>query len=346
MSLRRVSAVAGALMIAASVSVPAFAQDKSAAPAAQEQQRKLSGDERREYIALSDIVDAVVAGKQPAPSDVKLKFQSHFLKSNDNVYIPYVVEVSGGKFASFPVTMYVRVMQKGAAPVTDKKGVDVNWPFADAYFLTEKNVVTKGDVTEVGRALQLPAGEYTVHIAMREKPGRDKKIPPKTAVVATDLSVPDLNKGLTTSSVILATALNPAAEQLTAQQQLEQPFTFSGYQVAPSFGKPIPQSGELMFVFFIYNEGVAGTGKPDLDVDYLFYRASEEKPFTKLATQAFNATTLPGQFDIKAGHQVFVGQGIPVKGAIQPGEYRMEIKVSDKTNGQSITRNVNFTVTD
>ena len=33
-------------------------------------------------------------------------------------------------------------------------------------------------------------------------------------------------------------------------------------------------------------------------------------------------------------------------GAIQPGEYRMEIKVSDKTNGQSITRNVNFTVTD
>ena len=95
----------------------------------------------------------------------------------------------------------------------------------------------------------------------------------------------------------------------------------------PSFGKPIPQSGELMFVFFIYNEGVAAaSGKPDLDVDYMFYRANEDKPFTKLATQPFNATTLPGQFDIKAGHQVFVGQGIPVKGAIPPGEYRMEIK--------------------
>jgi hypothetical protein len=157
--------------------------------------------------------------------------------------------------------------------------------------------------------------------------------------------VPELNKELTTRSVILATALTPAPEQLTAQQQLEQPFTFSGYRVEPSFGKPIPQSGELMFVFFIYNEGVASTGKPDLDVDYLFYRANEDKPFTKLATQSFNATTLPGQFDLKAGHQVFVGQGIPVKGAIAPGDYRMEIKVSDKTNNQSITRNVPFTVT-
>ncbi len=103
-------------------------------------------------------------------------------------------------------------------------------------------------------------------------------------------------------------------------------------------------AGELMFVFFIYNEGVAASGKPDLDVEYLFYRAAEDKAFTKLATQSFNATTLPGQFDLNLGHQVFVGQGIPVKDAFKPGEYRLEIKVTDKTNGQTVTRNVPFTV--
>jgi hypothetical protein len=341
MNFRRVSAFVVAFVFAASVPIPTFAQDK---PPAKEEQRKLNNDEKRDYIALSDTVDAVMAGKQPAPADVKLKFQHHFLKSNENVYIPYIVEVSGGKFTSFPVTMYVRVTQKGATPPTTK-GTETNWPFADVYFLTEKNIVASGDVAEVPRALQLPAGEYTLWIAMRERQGRDKKVLPKTAVVTQDLSVPNLNKELTTSSIILANALNPAPEQLSAQQQLEQPFTFSGYKVEPSFGKPIPQSGELMFVFFIYNEGVASTGKPDLDVDYLFYRANEEKPFTKLATQSFNATTLPGQFDLKAGHQVFVGQGIPVKGAIAPGDYRMEIKVSDKTNNQSITRNLAFTVT-
>ena len=341
MSFRRVSAAAGALVLAASVAFPTYAQDK---PAPEPAQRKLSNDEKREYIALSDLVDAVMAGKQPAPADLKLTFQNHFLKSNDSVYVPYIIGVSGGTFSSFPVTMYVRAVQKGA-PAPAGKGTEASWPFVDAYFLTEKNVTTVGDVTEVQRAMQLPAGEYTLYVAMRERQPKDRKQQPKTVVLAQPLTVPDMNTGLTTSSVILAKALDPAPEQLTPQQQLEQPFTISGYRVVPSFGAPIPQaSGELMFVFFIYNEAIAASGKPDLDVEYLFYRANEDKAFTKLATQSFNATTLPGQFDLNLGHQVFVGQGIPVKDAFKPGDYRLEIKVTDKTNGQTVTRNVPFTV--
>ena len=347
MSFRRVLALAGALALAASDSVPTLAQDKKPAPE-QQQQRKLSNDERREYIALSETVDAVMSGKQPAPADVKLTFKNHFLKSSKNVYIPYILEMAGGGFSSYPVTMYVRAVPKaaaGAAPAPVTKGAEMSWPFADVYFLTEKSMTTAGDVASLGRALELPAGEYTLYIAMRERQPKDKKEQPKTTVLAQPLTVPDLNTGLATSSIILAKSLDPAPEQLTGQQQLEQPFTISGYRIVPSFGAPIPQAdGELMFVFFIYNEGIAASGKPDLDVEYLFYRANEDKAFTKLATQSFNATTLPGQFDLNLGHQVFVGQGIPVKDAFKPGDYRLEIKVTDKTNGQAITRNVPFTV--
>ena len=350
MTFCRVFAAAGALALAATVSVPANAQDKQPAP--EQQQRKLSNDERKEYVALNELVDAVMAGKQPAPADVKLKFQNHFLKSAKNVYVPYMLEVSGGTFSSYPVTMYVRAVRKGeaaAAPAaagkgSETKGVDVTWPFADVYFLTEKNLTTVGEVSELGRALELPTGDYTLYIAMRERQPKDRKQQPKTVVLAQPLTVPEMNGGLTTSSVILAKALDPAPEQLTGQQQLEQPFTISGYRVVPSFGAPIPMAGELMFVFFIYNEGVAASGKPDLDVEYFFHRGTEDKPFTKLATQSFNATSLPGQFDLNQGHQVFVGQGIPVKDAFKPGEYRLEIKVTDKTNSQTITRSVPFTV--
>ena len=346
MSFRRALAVAGVLAFAVSASVPAYAQDKKPAP--EQQQRKLSNDERDDYRALSTLVDDVMSGKQPAPADVKIKFQNHFLKSAKNVYVPYMLELSGAKFASFPVTMYVRAVQKpaaGAAPAAPAKpGVEMNWPFADVYFLTEKNITVSGDVAELGRALELAPGEYTLYVAMRERQPKDRKQQPKATVLAQPLTVPDMNAGLTTSSVILAKSLDPAPEQLTGQQQLEQPFTISGYKVVPSFGAPITTAGELMFVFFIYNEGIAASGKPDLDVEYLFYRANEDKAFTKLATQSFNATTLPGQFDLNQGHQVFVGQGIPVKDAFKPGDYRLEIKVTDKTNSQSITRNVPFTV--
>lgn len=343
MIFRRVFAVAGALVLAASASQSVLAQDKPA----QEQQRKLSNDERREYIALNELVDAVMAGKQPAPADLTLKFQNHFLKSSKNVYVPYMLEISGGTFSSYPVTMYVRAVRKpeaGAAPAPATKGVETNWPFADVYFLNEKNLTTVGAGAELGRALELPTGEYTLYIAMRERQPKDRKQQPKSVVLAQPLTVPDMNTGLTTSSVILSKSLDPAPEQLTGQQQLEQPFTISGYRIVPSFGAPIAQSGELMFVFFIYNEGAGASGKPDLDVEYLFYRAAEDKAFTKLATQQFNATTLPAQFDLNQGHQVFVGQGIPVKDAFKPGEYRLEIKVTDKTNGQTVTRNVPFTV--
>jgi hypothetical protein len=347
MSFRRVFAAAGALVLAGSAASLTYAQGKPQAPE-QQQQRKLSNEERDDYRALSALVDDVMSGKQPAPADVKLKFQNHFLKSSKNVYVPYMLELSGAKFSSFPVTMYVRAVQKpaaGAAPAAPAKpGVEMTWPFADVYFLTEKHITTNGDVAELGRALELPPGEYTLYVALRERQPKDKKQQPKAVVLAQPLTVPDMNTGLTTSSVILAKALDPAPEQLTGQQQLEQPFTISGYRVVPSFGAPISQAGELMFVFFIYNEGVAASGKPDVDVEYLFYRANEDKAFTKLATQSFNATTLPGQFDLNQGHQVFVGQGIPVKDAFKPGDYRLEIKVTDKTNGQTVTRNVPFTV--
>ena len=360
MKLCRAFAGIGVLAVTAVIGVPAYAQygqqDKGQEKAQAQQQRKLSNDERRDYIALNELVDAIMAGKQAAPADLKLTFQHHFLKSNKNIYVPYIVEIGGGKFSSFPVTMYVRAAQKGAtAAATPASGTPAksgdsppDWPFADVYFLNEKNITTSGDVSEIGRALELPPGEYTLYVAMRERQPKDKKQgPPKTVVLAQPLSVPDMNKGLTTSSIILAKALDPAPEQLTGQQQLEQPFTISGYRVTPSFTPSIPQAGELLFVFFIYNEGVAASGKPDLDVEYNFFRAAEEKPFTKLATQSFNATTLPGQFDLNVGHQVFVGQGIPLKSAqmtFAPGDYRLEVKITDKTNSQTITRNVPFTV--
>jgi hypothetical protein len=257
--------------------------------------------------------------------------------------------------------MYVRVVSKSATPAPaptakpdgNKPPAAVEPAFADVAFLNEKNVVAaKGadgaDVLEISRAVVLAPGNYDFHIALREKAPKDRKAGPPKAVVSThSLTVPDLASGLTTSSLILAKALDPAPQQLTGQQQLEQPFVFSGYKVTPSFSTTLPKSEELLFVFFIYNEGVAASGKPDLDVEYNFFRGAEEKPFTKLASQAFNSTTLPGEFNINSGHQVFVGQGVPLNNPQVPfvaGDYRLEIKITDKIKGQTITRNVPFTV--
>jgi hypothetical protein len=401
MAFRRAFAVLGAFALMTAISTPSFGQDypqtqrpddvqrPTQRPANQGQaqnpeRKKLSKDELAAYDAMNALVNNVVAGKQPAPSDVKLTWHNHFLKSNNNVYVPYTVDVEPGKFAG-PVVMYIRVVSKDPAAISaaaakaksNARGGDSTYAFEDVYFLpslsggtsltstattqttttgnaassttTSTTTVNSGGVqttaaNTVERAMELPAGDYDVFIAMAERP-KDKKAQAtaKTVVFTQPLTVPSTGTALTTSSIILAKSIDQATAQLTGQQQLEQPYTISGYKITPRFTPNIPKTEELVFVFFIYNEGVAASGKPELDVDYNFFRATEEKPFSKLATTSFNASTLPGEFDVSKGHQVFVGQGIPLTSFV-PGDYKLEIKINDKTNSSTVTRSVPFTV--
>lgn len=345
MLVRRAVVVSRLIVVLALALTPVSAQEKRQEDKRQEEM-KLKKPELAQYQALSTLVDAVMAGKEPAPADVKLKFHSHYVKSTANVYIPYVLEISGGTFSSFPVAVYVRAVAKGetTAPAADAKP---NYAFNDIYFINDaKRIRSTGSGTsEFSRGLQLPPGEFDVYFAMAETPPRNKGAAPKRVVHVESVSVPNLNGSLTTSSVILAKSLDDGPQQVTAEQQLDEPFTFGGYRIAPLFASTISKTGELLFVMFIYNEAAAPTGKPDVDVEYFFYRASEQKPFSKAATTTFNATTLPAEFNLGAGHQLVLGQGIPLA-SFAPGDYRLELRITDKVASQNITRNVPFTVTE
>jgi hypothetical protein len=227
-----------------------------------------------------------------------------------------------------------RGMGRGAAA-----GAPV-FAFEDVAFLSPKPDNT------IQRALELMPGDYDLYIAISEKPAKDKKAPPSKAVVSTQpLTVPNLLSGLSTSSIILAKDIQPAAgAQLSGQQQLDEPYTVSGYKIVPSAVSSFPKTGELLWVFYIYNEAEAANGKPDVGVDYNFFRAGEDKPFVNMPSSAYNASNLPPEFNLSAGHMVFVAQGVPLT-TFNPGDYKVQIKITDKTNNQSVTRDVPFTVT-
>jgi hypothetical protein len=52
----------------------------------------------------------------------------------------------------------------------------------------------------------------------------------------------------------------------------------------------------------------------------------------------------PPAFDPAAGHQLVAGQSLAL-GSFPEGEWRLEIKVTDKLSGKSVTHNVKFVVT-
>ena len=304
-----------------------------------QEQVKLSKDEMTQLKTLTGLVDAVIAGKEPAPADVKITFRNHFIKSATNIFVPYQLEIGSGKFSSFPVALYVRAVRRGTVTTAEEP------PFSDIYFFSANQLVNAQDTALLARALELPPGEFDVHIAMSETPPRNAKTPPKRVVHTQSVTVPDLSMGLTTSSIILAKNLEDAPQQLTARQQMEQPFTIGGQKITPDFTSTFSKSGELLFLFMVYNEGATPAGKPDLDVGYTLSRSEEAKPFAKMANTAFNATTLPAEFNLSAGHQVLVAQGLPLA-TFAAGNYKLTIAITDKTNGQNITRTVPFSVSE
>ena len=251
----------------------AFAQDKPKEKPKEEV--KLSKPQLEQLEELSTLVDSVMAGKEPAPADAKLQVNAHFVKSTAAVFVPYLVEVTSGKFNALPAAVYVRAVSKSSPGVAAKPG---DYPFSDLYFLDAKTFRSTGaDTAEFNRGLQLPPGEFNLYIAMMETPARNSKTPPKRVVHTHSLTVPDLSTGLTTSTIILAKSLADAPAQLTAQQQLEEPFTIGGNRITPKFTSTFSKADELLFVFFVYNQGAGASGKPEVDVNYLFYRAAEDE---------------------------------------------------------------------
>src|SRR5262245_23575981 len=91
MTFRRALTVLAACTALVAVAVPSAAQDKDK-QAAQEK-KKLSKDEMTHYESLHSLVDAVASGKQPAPTEAKLVLHPFFLKSGQDIYIPFTLDI-------------------------------------------------------------------------------------------------------------------------------------------------------------------------------------------------------------------------------------------------------------
>jgi hypothetical protein len=321
-----------------------LARQNNQQPNRRDQERR-SQQEQRDTQALVQMVDAIAAGKQPAPTDIAVQWEAnHFMRGADGTtYIPFSVTLDAAKLAAPGVGLYVRVVGKSAAPVTAesaKKGAPA-YPWDNVQFL---DVKPDGKVT---RAMALKAGEYEVLVAVKEKSpleNQRNQPPSKAGFLRRDLTVPELSgPDLTTSSLLLGT-IEQIAAPLTPEQQPENPYTFGTMRVVPSLDAKFKKAGELQVLFWIYGTQTTG-GKPDLQIEYNFHHktAEGEKYFNKTAPQLLNASTLPAQFDVAAGHQLPGSLVVPLA-SFPVGDYRLEIKLTDKISGKTLTQNVTFTV--
>ena len=139
---------------------------------------------------------------------------------------------------------------------------------------------------------------------------------------------------------------DPLPAPLTPQQQADRPYALGTMEIAPVYDLKFKKMSELSTFMLIYNPKTDSANKPDVVVEYNFYQkpaGQPEKFFNKTNPQNLNAQTLPPQFDLAAGHQLQSGQAVPLA-SFPEGDYRLEIKVTDKIANKTLTRDVNFSV--
>lgn len=333
MVIRRAMAVAVALVVSASLAVAQQAPKKD--------EKKRSKQEQQEIEQVVKLVDGVMAG-QPAPADVTMAIEPFFMKSQEaRTFVPFILSVNNAPKAD--AALYVRVVNPAAVP--DPKAKKVEYPWDDIHFVPAAQLA--GDKVLLSRVFMATAGTYDVYIAFKERlPEKaPKNTVPKMGVLKTQVTVPDFyNAELNTSTILVADKVNMLTAPIGLEEARERPFVFGLQELLPAPDMEFKKAEELSIFFQVYNAGLDPAGKPNLTMEYEFHKAegTGEKFFNKTTPQSVNASNLPPQFD-PAKFPVPGGISVPLA-SFTEGQYRLNVKITDKAANKTLTRDVKFTI--
>jgi hypothetical protein len=294
----------------------------------------------------------------PSLDPASVGWQVDMMKAADGkVYVPYTVTVPADTLPSGPVSVYVRVVPDGTPLPNFEEGEeeaerkDEAAPVAEFVFEDYFSLEPRRDASNalrITRALAALPGQYDVYLGLRAKPAdpnKGKDDPVKVVALQKDLSLPNYwNDELTTSTVVVTSKVDTVQGAVTPEMQRERPYLFGQTEFYPSVDNRFRKNEELSIIFQIYNPSLQG-GKPDVAVEYSFHQKlpEGEKYFNKTTPQQLNGQTLPPSFDVSATKMLPGGQSLPLA-SFPPGDYRMEIKITDNHAKKTITRDVQFTV--
>lgn len=319
-------------------------------------------------VALVQFVDAAIVaapGLQTSDhtqGDIPLKWESaHFIKGQNGTYIPFSVSFDPSLARSAAVAVYVRAIEKSqlsaVVSALTQPASSTAAPRASApkYAWDNVHFLPRPPDGRITRAVALPPGDYELFVALKERSSPPTVTstfptaqPPRNGLLRRPVTAPDFSKPvLQTSSILLASAVQPVSSKLSPAEQEANPYVFGPMRIVPSADGRFAKTSELQLLFWVYGAtGLAG-GKPDVSIDYSFFQkqpVGADRFFNKTRPQELNPSTLPPEFNLAAGHQL-PGSLIVDLMSFPSGDYRLEITVTDRPSGKVVTQNVPFTVT-
>src|SRR5450432_1710101 len=183
------------------------------------------------------------------------------------------------------------------------------------------------------KALPLRPGKYRLDVVVKDVNGD------RTGSWNHGMDVPEYNEEkLATSSLILADQMEPVPAKTAGTGNFVIGMTKVRPRVAPSDGKPVifKRNQRLNFWMQVYNLSVDGkTHKPSATVEYDVVDAATNKP----VIHSVEKTEQMGNI----GEQVTLQKTLSAS-SLQPGIYRMNIKVNDNLSKQALDPSVTFSI--
>ena len=309
--------------------LPELAPDASQ-EVAQAAPKEVPEDTSPESQRQNPILDAVIA-KGSGPSDVAFQVTNDFYATADGttlvvttVEVPREAAHGGGTDALVP---FARI-----APEGDGKPVNLTGalPFVPA---PVSDGPAAGFVYQARRNLK--PGNYKQVVVVE-----DKVMKGTMGAKVASIQVPDYSdKQFDMSSVALLAQYGKKEQSVgpdDAKAGGAALYTIGSFRLVPRATPVLTKADALAFYYQVYNPSQdAATGKPNLESTYTFFTkdASGWKPFRKPV--------------VKPVGQVELWE-LPINNLLGsmtlPVDFRMEAKVTDKTSGQSLTREITFSV--
>ena len=284
------------------------------------------------------LADEYVAGRTVGDDFLLTWSRDDLLKAENNQqYVPFTINLDPTRIGDERAfVIYWRVVRASSTG-----------PYAYEYLDTASAADLR--LGRLSRSFTVPAGAYDVYVVLREAAVTATKgaAPVRASVIKHSVSVPDLwSEELNTSSVILTERIEALPSPLTPQERIDRPYALRTIEFVPFIGSTFSKADELSAFLPIYNaQADPVSKKPNVNVEFNFYArlAGGEKFFNRTLPTNLNIETLPPQFDLAAGHQLQAGQAVPLA-SFPAGDYRLEIKVTDRIARKTLSRAVNFTV--
>jgi hypothetical protein len=179
------------------------------------------------------------------------------------------------------------------------------------------------------KTLPLPPGTYRLNVVVKDIVGGNMNN------YETALNVPHVDtEKLSTSTVVLADLIEKVPTRSIGVGQ----FVIGSSKVRPRLSESFKRNEKMGIFFKLYNFGPDDkTQKPNGQIEYeVLKNGSNEKIFEFTEDVA----SLPGA----SASQVTVEKLLPLD-KLQPGQYTLKLKITDRNRNQTLTPTAQFTVT-